>query len=151
MTSALHAFPTVGGQTLRALRRYPSRVAFSWLHLLVLARGCHAMPSNPYPLMRVKRTAAAPTTWLQSAFETIVASPQTAALLTSLPDLDETAAGFRSGVPVVNANVPMAASVGSVHPEPRDRCLAELRTQLWHLIRKVRDTFGQSGSKSSIW
>ena len=70
MTSALHAFPTVGGQTLRALKRYPSRVAFSWLHLLVLARGCHAMPSNPYPLMRVKRTAAAPTTWLQSAFET---------------------------------------------------------------------------------
>src|SRR5664279_119183 len=26
----LFAFPTVGGQTLRALARYPSRVAFSW-------------------------------------------------------------------------------------------------------------------------
>jgi fatty-acyl-CoA synthase len=30
MTSALYELPTVGGQTLRALRRYPSRTAFSW-------------------------------------------------------------------------------------------------------------------------
>ena len=30
MSSALHTFPTVGGQTLRALARYPERIAFSW-------------------------------------------------------------------------------------------------------------------------
>ncbi|MGC2315624.1 MAG: AMP-binding protein [Bradyrhizobium sp.] len=30
MPDPLHDFPTVGGQTLRALARYPSRVAFSW-------------------------------------------------------------------------------------------------------------------------
>jgi fatty-acyl-CoA synthase len=30
MTSALNAFPTVGSQTLRALARYPDRVAFAW-------------------------------------------------------------------------------------------------------------------------
>src|ERR1700716_1263071 len=30
MSNALYAFPTVCGQTLRALARYPSRVAFSW-------------------------------------------------------------------------------------------------------------------------
>jgi len=27
---SLHAFPTVCGQTLRALSRYPSRTAFTW-------------------------------------------------------------------------------------------------------------------------
>src|SRR6202158_1953073 len=30
MSDPLYAFPTVCGQTLRALARYPSRVAFSW-------------------------------------------------------------------------------------------------------------------------
>src|SRR6201997_4860110 len=30
MSDSLHAFPTVCGQTLRALARYPSRTAFSW-------------------------------------------------------------------------------------------------------------------------
>jgi fatty-acyl-CoA synthase len=30
MPDPLYAFPTVCGQTLRALARYPSRVAFSW-------------------------------------------------------------------------------------------------------------------------
>ncbi|KIZ41749.1 MULTISPECIES: AMP-binding protein [Rhodopseudomonas] len=30
MTDALNAFPTAGTQTLRALARYPSRIAFSW-------------------------------------------------------------------------------------------------------------------------
>ena len=30
MSDPLYAFPTVGGQTLRALARYPSRVAFNW-------------------------------------------------------------------------------------------------------------------------
>src|SRR5260370_3583475 len=30
MSDALYAFPTVCGQTLRALARYPSGVAFSW-------------------------------------------------------------------------------------------------------------------------
>jgi fatty-acyl-CoA synthase len=30
MSQPLHAFPAVGGQTLRALSRYPARVAFSW-------------------------------------------------------------------------------------------------------------------------
>jgi fatty-acyl-CoA synthase len=30
MSDPLHAFPTACGQTLRALARYPSRVAFSW-------------------------------------------------------------------------------------------------------------------------
>src|SRR6202048_3779511 len=30
MSDPLYAFPTVCGQTLRALTRYPSRVAFSW-------------------------------------------------------------------------------------------------------------------------
>ena len=30
MSNPLYAFPTVGGQTLRALSRYPSRNAFSW-------------------------------------------------------------------------------------------------------------------------
>ena len=30
MSDPLYAFPTVCGQTLRALARHPSRVAFSW-------------------------------------------------------------------------------------------------------------------------
>jgi len=30
MSDPLHAFPTVCGQTLLALARYPSRIAFSW-------------------------------------------------------------------------------------------------------------------------
>ncbi|WP_322517875.1 AMP-binding protein [Rhodopseudomonas palustris] len=30
MTDALYAFPTAGTQTLRALSRYPSRIAFAW-------------------------------------------------------------------------------------------------------------------------
>src|SRR6266404_4823130 len=30
MSDPLYAFPTVCGQTLRALARYPSRTAFSW-------------------------------------------------------------------------------------------------------------------------
>ncbi|HUJ99996.1 MAG TPA: AMP-binding protein, partial [Stellaceae bacterium] len=30
MSEALYDLPTTGGQTLRALRRYPDRVAFSW-------------------------------------------------------------------------------------------------------------------------
>src|SRR3954470_14085899 len=30
MSEPLHAFPTVCGQTLLALARYPSRIAFSW-------------------------------------------------------------------------------------------------------------------------
>ncbi len=30
MSDPLHASPTVGEQTLRALARYPSRTAFSW-------------------------------------------------------------------------------------------------------------------------
>src|ERR1700754_3878330 len=30
MSDSLYTFPTVCGQTLRALARYPSRVAFSW-------------------------------------------------------------------------------------------------------------------------
>src|SRR6202011_5213937 len=30
MSDPLYAFPTVCGQTLRALARYPSRMAFSW-------------------------------------------------------------------------------------------------------------------------
>jgi fatty-acyl-CoA synthase len=30
MSNPLYAFPTVCGQTLRALSRYPSRTAFSW-------------------------------------------------------------------------------------------------------------------------
>jgi len=29
MTAALNAFPTAGTQTLRALARYPSRIAFN--------------------------------------------------------------------------------------------------------------------------
>ena len=30
MTDVLNTFPTVGAQTLRALARYPDRIAFSW-------------------------------------------------------------------------------------------------------------------------
>ena len=30
MSDPLHAFPTAGAQTLRALARYPSRTAFAW-------------------------------------------------------------------------------------------------------------------------
>ena len=30
MSNPLYTFPTVCGQTLRALARYPSRTAFSW-------------------------------------------------------------------------------------------------------------------------
>ncbi len=103
MTDVLNTFPTVGAQTLRALARYPDRIAFSWPGGSITYRGTTDLIAR-----------------LQNVFMNLGAQPGTKVALLTANRADTWCAG-RRGATVAFRNL-LAASAGlDAGPDRPDR------------------------------